>query len=32
VLGALAAPPSPPEGAKIFADHEMEVVGPPLQF
>jgi quercetin dioxygenase-like cupin family protein len=32
VLGALAAPPSPPEGAKIFADHEMEVVGPPLSF
>ncbi len=31
-LGNLTAPPSPAEGAKIFADHDMKVVGPPLQF
>ncbi|KAB7731020.1 cupin domain-containing protein [Rudanella paleaurantiibacter] len=29
-LGKLSGPPSPPEGAKIFADHDMQVVGPPL--
>ena len=31
-LGNLTSPPSPEEGAKIFADHDMKVVGPPLQF
>lgn len=31
-LGALTAPPTPEQGAKIFADHEMKVVGPPLLF
>lgn len=31
-LGALTAAPTPEEGAKIFSDHEMKVVGPPLQF
>lgn len=31
-LGALTKPPTPEQGAKIFADHEMKVVGPPLQF
>lgn len=31
-LGALTSPPAPAEGAKIFADHDMKVVGPPLQF
>lgn len=30
VLGKLTAPPTPEQGAKIFADHEMKVVGPPL--
>lgn len=29
-LGALKGAPSPQEGAKIFADHDMKVVGPPL--
>lgn len=27
VLGKLTAPPTPEQGAKIFADHEMKVVG-----
>lgn len=31
-IGALKEPPPPELGAKIFADHEMQVVGPPLQF
>ncbi len=31
-LGNLTSPPSPEQGAKIFADHDMKVVGPPLQF
>ncbi|MFN4144655.1 MAG: cupin domain-containing protein [Runella sp.] len=31
-IGKLKAPPSPQEGAKIFADHDMKVVGPPLSF
>ena len=31
-LGNLTAPPTPEQGAKIFADHDMKVVGPPLQF
>lgn len=32
VLGALKGAPSPEQGAKIFADHDMQVVGPPLAF
>lgn len=32
VLGKLQAPPTPQEGAKIFADHDMKVVGPPLSY
>lgn len=31
-IGALTAPPTPGQGAKIFADHDLKVVGPPLQF
>lgn len=31
-LGNLKAPPTAEQGAKIFADHDMKVVGPPLQF
>ena len=31
-LGNLTSQPSPEQGAKIFADHDMKVVGPPLQF
>jgi quercetin dioxygenase-like cupin family protein len=29
-LGKLEGPPSPQVGAKLFADHDMQVVGPPL--
>lgn len=29
-LGKLKSAPTPQEGAKIFADHDMKVVGPPL--
>ncbi len=32
VLGSLTAPPTPEQGAKIFADHDMKVVGSPLSF
>jgi quercetin 2,3-dioxygenase len=32
VIGNLTAPPTAALGAKIFADHDMQVVGPPLQF
>ena len=32
VLGGLKAQPSPAEGAKIFADHDMQVMGPPLAY
>lgn len=32
VIGNLTAQPTPAQGAKIFADHDMQVVGPPLQF
>jgi quercetin dioxygenase-like cupin family protein len=32
VLGSLKGAPSPEQGAKIFADHDMQVVGPPLAF
>lgn len=31
-LGNLTSAPTPEQGAKIFADHDMKVVGPPLQF
>lgn len=31
-LSNLTSPPTPEQGAKIFADHDMKVVGPPLQF
>ena len=29
-IGNLKEPPTPEQGAKIFADHDMKVVGPPL--
>lgn len=29
-LATFTAPPTPEEGAKLFADHQMKVVGPPL--
>jgi quercetin dioxygenase-like cupin family protein len=29
-VGSLSGLPTPQEGAKIFADHGMEVIGPPL--
>lgn len=32
VIGNLTSAPTPEQGAKIFADHDMKVVGPPLQF
>lgn len=32
VLGNLTSPPTPEQGAKIFAEHDMTIVGPPLQF
>lgn len=31
-LGNLTSLPTAEQGAKIFADHDMKVVGPPLQF
>ncbi len=31
-LGNLTAPPTAEQGAKIFADYDMKVVGPPLQY
>ncbi len=31
-LSNITSPPTPEQGAKIFADHDMKVVGPPLQF
>lgn len=31
VLGSLKGQPSPEEAAKIFANHEMAIVGPPLE-
>lgn len=30
-IGNLTAPPNPEQGAKIFADHDMMVMGPPLE-
>lgn len=32
VLGSLNSAPSPEQGAKIFSDHDMKIVGPPLTF
>lgn len=32
VLGNLRAAPSPEQGAKIFSDHDMKIIGPPLTF
>lgn len=29
-LGALTATPAPEQGAKLFEDHDMKIVGPPL--
>lgn len=31
-ISKLSVPPTPEQGAKIFSDHDMKVVGPPLQF
>lgn len=31
-LGNLQGPPEPQEGARIFMEHDMEIVGPPLQY
>ncbi len=31
-IGNLTSAPTPEQGAKMFADHDMKVVGPPLQF
>ncbi len=31
-IGNLTSAPTPEQGAKIFADHDMKIVGPPLQF
>jgi mannose-6-phosphate isomerase-like protein (cupin superfamily) len=31
-LATFKGPPTPEEGAKLFADHDMQVVGPPLEF
>lgn len=31
-LGNLSAPPTPEQGSKIFSDHDMMIVGPPLAF
>ena len=31
-IGNLSSPPTPEQGAKIFAAHDMKVVGPPLEF
>lgn len=31
-LAIFKGPPTPEEGAKLFSDHEMKVVGPPMQF
>jgi len=31
-LSNLTSPPTQEQGAKLFADHDMKVVGPPLQF
>ena len=31
MLGKLTSPPTPEQGVRIFADHDMKVVGPPLK-
>jgi len=31
-IGNLTSPPTPEQGAKIFADHDMKIVGPPLSY
>lgn len=31
-MGKLTSAPTPAQGAKIFADHDMKVIGPALQF
>jgi quercetin 2,3-dioxygenase len=31
-IGNMTAPPTAAQGAKLFADHDMNIVGPPLQF
>jgi quercetin 2,3-dioxygenase len=31
ILATFKGQPTPQEGAKLFADHEMQVVGPPLE-
>lgn len=31
-IGNLTNPPTPEQGARIFSEHEMKVVGPPLAF
>lgn len=31
-IGNLTSPPTSEQGAKIFTDHDIKVVGPPLQF
>jgi quercetin dioxygenase-like cupin family protein len=31
-LASFTGQPSPEEGAKLFLDHEMKIVGPPLEF
>jgi len=31
-LGKLNAPPPPEQGAKLFVEHDMKIVGPPLKF
>ena len=31
-LATFKGQPSPEEGAKLFSDHDMQVVGPPLDY
>jgi quercetin 2,3-dioxygenase len=31
-IGNLTSPPTPEQGAKIFTDHDMKIVGPPLSY
>lgn len=31
-IGNQTSPPTPEQGAKIFADHDMKIVGPPLNY
>lgn len=32
VIGKLSSPPTAEQGARIFSEHDMRVVGPPLQY